>query len=75
MPPAPVPGMTNVVADEGDVFLYNTALWHTSGINSSPSPRSLPQPKTRHLPTATPSLPAWLNGLTDLSAVQALLYS
>ena len=23
----------------GDVFLYNTALWHSSGINTSPHPR------------------------------------
>lgn len=26
VPAAPVPGQTNVVADPGDVFLYNTAL-------------------------------------------------
>lgn len=39
VPPAPVPGQTNVVGDPGDVFLYTTALWHASGINTSPQPR------------------------------------
>jgi ectoine hydroxylase-related dioxygenase (phytanoyl-CoA dioxygenase family) len=35
VPPAPVPGQTNVEAAAGDVFLYNTALWHTAGANTS----------------------------------------
>jgi hypothetical protein len=39
VPPAPVPGQTNVVGKPGDVFLYTTALWHASGINTSPQPR------------------------------------
>jgi hypothetical protein len=39
VPPAPVPGQTNVVGQPGDVFLYTTALWHASGINTSPQPR------------------------------------
>jgi hypothetical protein len=39
VPPAPVSGQTNVVAEAGDVFLYNTALWHCRGINSSTTPR------------------------------------
>ena len=39
VPPDPVPGQTNVVGQPGDVFLYNTALWHASGINTSSQPR------------------------------------
>ena len=35
VPPAPVPGQTNVEGAAGDVFLYNTALWHTAGANTS----------------------------------------
>ena len=39
VPSAPVPGQTDLVANEGDVFLYNTALWHSAGLNTSPHPR------------------------------------
>ena len=39
VPPAPVPGQTNVVGQPRDVFLYTTALWHTNGINTSSQPR------------------------------------
>ena len=39
VPPAPVPGEMLVIADAGDVLLYNTALWHGLSEHTGTEPR------------------------------------